>query len=420
MQARGGLTLWLLAVCAMTACVDTDTIRIRIHSLLGPGRSCFSAVVRRGADILVAAMRILTPIAPQYRAMALTCLSLCVRADSTGIWPPGTANVLQPLNDVVLMPPKAVPCPRCKKFRKGKGPTGNEDPCRCCSCPGLFCEHAAPGLAPHGGCQNLHSAGTTSTQCSACQAKNRIGKRKAKEEESTKQEAAAQDLVTLGNPLTGCHTAASVRPPVSVFSIYLHTSHANQHTPCPDACQTPPPARSTSLTTHPPSHDRLIAAPQSMPLSEPNSTAVAAITGGEGLVGIPLTSGGDDHVGAVNVSTTPSPAVVSPASVSSAIPALPLRLPNTDTSMFTEARDAAARAGDSWKANLFEAVHIMTTDNNFFERHLPGWRAWVDPSQDGPDMLIYRGPDGQRLNRAQFASWLQSTKVELGYASDAD
>ena len=44
MQARGGLTLWLLAVCAMTACVDTDTIRIRIHSLLGfwfydpPGR----------------------------------------------------------------------------------------------------------------------------------------------------------------------------------------------------------------------------------------------------------------------------------------------------------------------------------------------------------------------------------------------
>ena len=63
---------------------------------------------------------------------------------------------------------------------------------------------------------------------------------------------AAQDLVTLGNPLTGCHTAASVRPPVSVFSIYLHTSHANQHTPCPDACQTPPPARSTSLTTHPP------------------------------------------------------------------------------------------------------------------------------------------------------------------------
>ena len=43
-----------------------------------------------------------------------------------------------------------------------------------------------------------------------------------------------------------------------------------------------------------------------------------------------------------------------------------------------------------------------------------------DPSQDGPDMLIYRGPDGQRLNRAQFASWLQGTKVELGYASDAD
>jgi len=58
------------------------------------GRSCFSAVVRRGADILLAAMRILTPIAPQYRAMALTCLSLCVRADSTGIWRPGTANVL--------------------------------------------------------------------------------------------------------------------------------------------------------------------------------------------------------------------------------------------------------------------------------------------------------------------------------------
>ena len=59
-------------------------------------------MVRRGADILVAAMRILTPIAPQYRAMALTCLSLSVRADSTGIWRPGTANVLQPLNDVVL------------------------------------------------------------------------------------------------------------------------------------------------------------------------------------------------------------------------------------------------------------------------------------------------------------------------------
>lgn len=155
-----------------------------------------------------------------------------------------------------------------------------------------------------------------------------------------------------------------------------------------------------------------------MPLSEPNSTSVPAITGGEGLVGIPLTSGGDDHVGAVNVSTTPSPAVVSPASVSSAIPALPL--PNAGTSTFTEARDAAARAGDSWKANLFEAVDIMTTDNKFFERHLPGWQAWLDPSQDGPDMLIYRGPDGQRLNRAQFASWLQSTKVELGYASDAD
>ena len=157
-----------------------------------------------------------------------------------------------------------------------------------------------------------------------------------------------------------------------------------------------------------------------MPLSEPNSTAVAAITGGEGLVGIPLTSGGDDHVGAVNVSTTPSPAVVSPASVSSAIPALPLRLPNTDTAMFTEARDAAARAGDSWKANLFDSVDIMTTDNKFFERHLPGWEVWLDFSQDGPDMLIYRGPDGQRLNRAQFASWLQGTKVELGYASDAD
>ena len=155
-----------------------------------------------------------------------------------------------------------------------------------------------------------------------------------------------------------------------------------------------------------------------MPLSEPNSTAVAAITGGEGLVGIPLTSGGDDHVGAVNVSTTPSPAVVSPASVSRAIPALPL--PNAGTSTFTEARDAAARAGDSWRAHLFEAVDIMTTDNTFFERHLPGWQAWLDPSQDGPDMLIYRGPDGQRLNRAQFASWLQSTKDELGYASDAD
>ena len=155
-----------------------------------------------------------------------------------------------------------------------------------------------------------------------------------------------------------------------------------------------------------------------MPLSEPNSTAVAAITGGEGLVGIPLTSGGDDHVGAVNVSTTPSPAVVSPASVSSAIPALPL--PNTGTSMFKEARDASARAGDSWKANLFEAVDISITDNKFLERHLPGWAAWVDPSQDGPDILIYIGPDGQRLNRAQFSSWLQSTNVEHGYASDAD
>ena len=157
-----------------------------------------------------------------------------------------------------------------------------------------------------------------------------------------------------------------------------------------------------------------------MPLSEPNSTSVPAITGGEGLVGIPLTSGGDDHVGAVNVSTTPSPAVVSPASVSSALPVLPLRLLNTDTSMFTEARDAAARAGDSWRAHLFEAVDISSTDNKFFERHLPGWRAWVDPSQDGPDMLIYRGPGGQRLNRAQFALWLQSTNVELGYGSDAD
>ena len=159
-----------------------------------------------------------------------------------------------------------------------------------------------------------------------------------------------------------------------------------------------------------------------MPLSEPNSTAVPAITGGEGLVGIPLTSGGDNHgvphVGAVNVSTTPSPAVVSPASVSSAIPALPL--PNAGTSTFTEARDAAARAGDSWKANLFEAVDIMTTDNTFFERHLPGWQAWLDSSQDGPDMLIYRGPNGQRLNRAQFSSWLQSTNVGHGYASDAD
>ena len=316
------------------------------------------------------------------------------------------------------MAPKAMPCTRCGKYRKGKGLTSNEDPCRCCSCPGLFCEHAAPGLAPHGGCQNLHSAGTTSTQCSTCQAKNRIGKRKAKEEEmSTKQEA-AQDLVTLGNPLTGCHTAASVRPPVSVFSIYLHTSHANQHTPCPDACQTPPPARSTSLTTNPPSHDRLIAAPQSMPLSEPNSTSVPAITGGEGLVGIPLTSGGDDHVGAVNVSTMPSPAVVSPASVSSTILALPLS--NTGTSMLTEARDAAARAGDSWRAHLFEAVDISITDNKFLERHLPGWRAWVDPSLDGLDMLIYCGPHGQSLNRAQFSSWLQSTNVEHGYASDAE
>ena len=88
--------------------------------------------------------------------------------------------------------------------------------------------------------------------------------------------------------------------------------------------------------------------------------------------------------------------------------------------MFTEARDAAARAGDSWKANLFEAVDNSITDNKFLERHLPGWRVWLDFSQDGPDMLIYRGPDGQRLNRAQFALWLQSTNVELGYASDAD
>ena len=34
MQARGGLTLWLLAVCAMTACVDTDTDTDRIHSFI--------------------------------------------------------------------------------------------------------------------------------------------------------------------------------------------------------------------------------------------------------------------------------------------------------------------------------------------------------------------------------------------------
>ena len=88
--------------------------------------------------------------------------------------------------------------------------------------------------------------------------------------------------------------------------------------------------------------------------------------------------------------------------------------------MFTVARFAAARAGDSWKLHFVEAVDIMITDNKFLMRHLPGWAAWVDPSQDGPDMLIYRGPDGQRLNRAQFASWLQSTNVELGYASDAD
>ena len=154
-----------------------------------------------------------------------------------------------------------------------------------------------------------------------------------------------------------------------------------------------------------------------MPLSEPNSTAVAAITGGEGLVGIPLTSGGDNHVGAV-VSTTPSSVVVSPASVSSAIPALPL--PNTDTSMFTEVRVAAARAGDSWKVHFIEAVDTMMTDCKFLMVHLPGWEVRVDPSQDGPDTLIYRGPDGQRLNRAQFALWLQSTNVEHGYASDAD
>ena len=74
----------------------------------------------------------------------------------------------------------------------------------------------------------------------------------------------------------------------------------------------------------------------------------------------------------------------------------------------------------SQRGGAVTAVHILTTDNAFFERHLPGWQAWLDPSQDGPDMLFYRGPDGQRLNRAQFASWLQSTKVELGYASDAD
>ena len=152
-----------------------------------------------------------------------------------------------------------------------------------------------------------------------------------------------------------------------------------------------------------------------MPLSEPNSTAVPAITGGEGLVGIPLTSGGGNHVGAVNVSTMPSPAAVSPASVSrsSAIPALPL--PNTDTSMFTEmfteVRVAAARAGDTRRVHLVEAVDISITDNKFLERHLPGWKAWVDPSQDGPDILIYIGPDGQRLNRAQFSSWL---RVDLG------
>ena len=81
---------------------------------------------------------------------------------------------------------------------------------------------------------------------------------------------------------------------------------------------------------------------------------------------------------------------------------------------------AAARAGDSRRVHLVEAVDISITDNKFLERHLPGWVAWADPSQDGPDMLIYFGPDGQRLNRAQFSSWLQSTNVEHGYASDAD
>ena len=70
--------------------------------------------------------------------------------------------------------------------------------------------------------------------------------------------------------------------------------------------------------------------------------------------------------------------------------------------------------------HLVEAVDIMITDNKFLERHIPGWRAWVDFLQDGPDMLIYYGPDGQRLNRAQFSSWLQSTNVERGYVSDAD
>ena len=83
--------------------------------------------------------------------------------------------------------------------------------------------------------------------------------------------------------------------------------------------------------------------------------------------------------------------------------------------MFTEVRVAAARAGDSWKVHLVDAVEISITDNKFFERHLPGWKAWVNPSLDGPDMLIYHGPDGQRLNRAQFSSWLQSTNVEHGY-----
>ena len=169
--------------------------------------------------------RLVRPVAPLCRAscqsVGRSLLSLSVRADSTDIWRPGTANALQPLNDVVLMAPKPKSCPRCGRYRKGKGPQGpadNDDPCRCCSCPGSFCEHAA------GGCQEWHSAGTTSTQCSTCQVKNKLGKRKAKQE-------AAHDLVQLGEPLDRCHIAAPVRPSTSAFALCTHLA---------PTCPTPP------------------------------------------------------------------------------------------------------------------------------------------------------------------------------------
>lgn len=142
-RSRGGRTLWLLVVCAMRlvvcamrarygygygagysySCTDCSFFsrllvlipgrparrspptsafaRLALHTAImlidyktcRAARSCFSAVVRRGADIFVAAMCILMPIAPQYRAMALTSLSLSVRADSTDIWRLGPQRI---------------------------------------------------------------------------------------------------------------------------------------------------------------------------------------------------------------------------------------------------------------------------------------------------------------------------------------